>query len=46
LRFTKQLTWQQLTDEAGRREAPFAARISRYEGMEGHARSADLRESL
>lgn len=46
LRFTKQLTWQRLTDEAGRREAPLAARISRYEGMEGHARSADLRELL
>jgi sulfopropanediol 3-dehydrogenase len=43
LRFTKQLTWQRLTDEAGQREAPFAARISRYEGMEGHARSADVR---
>ena len=43
LRFTKQLTWQRLTDEAGHREAPFAARISRYEGMEGHARSADVR---
>ncbi len=46
LRFTKQLTWQRLTDEAGRREAPYAARISRYEGMEGHARSADVRASL
>ena len=43
LRFTKQLTWQRLTDEAGRREAPFAARISRYQGMEGHARSAEVR---
>jgi sulfopropanediol 3-dehydrogenase len=43
LRFTKQLTWQRMTDEASRREAPFAARISRYEGMEGHARSADAR---
>ncbi|MFT7474947.1 MAG: sulfopropanediol 3-dehydrogenase [Verrucomicrobiales bacterium] len=43
LRFTKQLTWQRMTDEASRREAPFAARISRYEGMEGHARSADVR---
>lgn len=43
LRFTKQLTWQRMTDEASRREAPYAARISRYEGMEGHARSADVR---
>lgn len=43
LRFLKQLTWQQLTPEAGDREAGVAARISRLEGMEGHARSADLR---
>lgn len=43
LRFLKQLTWQQLTAEAGDREAGVAARISRLEGMEGHARSADLR---
>jgi len=43
LTFTKQLTWQKLSAEAGAREAGVAARISRYEGMEGHARSADLR---
>ncbi len=43
LAFTKQLTWQELTPEAGAREAGVAARISRYEGMEGHARSADIR---
>lgn len=43
LKFVKQLTWQELTPEAGFREAPVAARISRLEGMEGHARSADLR---
>lgn len=42
-RFIKQLTWQELTPEASSAEAPIAARISRYEGMEGHARSADLR---
>ncbi len=46
LAFTKQLTWQELTAEAGAIEAPVAARISRYEGMEGHARSADLRADL
>ena len=43
LKFVKQLTWQELTAEAGAAEAPIAARISRQEGMEGHARSADLR---
>lgn len=43
LTFTKQLTWQRLTAEAGAAEGPIAARISRYEGMEGHARSADVR---
>ncbi len=43
LKFIKQLTWQRLTTEAASTEAPVAARISRLEGMEGHARSADLR---
>lgn len=43
LSFTKQVTWQSMTDEASMAEAPIAARISRNEGMEGHARSADLR---
>lgn len=43
LKFVKQLTWQELTPDAAAREAPIAARISRLEGMEGHARSADLR---
>ena len=43
LTFVKQLTWQELTPEAGAREAEVAARLSRLEGMEGHARSADLR---
>ena len=45
LKFVKQLTWQVLTPEAAAVEAPVAARISRLEGMEGHARSADLRSS-
>ncbi len=43
LKFLKQLTYQQLTPEAAQRQGELAARISRYEGMEGHARSADLR---
>ena len=43
LKFLKQLTYQRLTTEAGESQGELAARISRYEGMEGHARSADLR---
>ncbi|MFW2383334.1 MAG: histidinol dehydrogenase [Acidimicrobiales bacterium] len=43
LKFVKQLTWQELSADAGHAEAAVAARISRLEGMEGHARSADLR---
>jgi len=43
LKFIKQLTYQELTSEAARQQGELSARISRYEGMEGHARSADLR---
>lgn len=43
LRFIKQLTWQELTAEAADVESGVAARISRLEGMEGHARTADAR---
>ena len=43
LKFLKQLTYQELTPDAARRQGRLAARISRHEGMEGHARSADLR---
>ena len=43
LKFLKQLTYQELTDEASDHQGELAGRISRYEGMEGHARSADLR---
>lgn len=43
LKFLKQLTYQELTPEAAQRQGELSARISRYEGMEGHARSADLR---
>ncbi len=43
LKFLKQLTYQKMTPEAAQRQGELSARISRYEGMEGHARSADLR---
>lgn len=43
LKFLKQLTWQRMTPEAAAVQAPVAARISRLEGMEGHARAADIR---
>lgn len=42
-KFIKTLTWQRMTREANRRIAPVTARISRLEGMEAHARSADHR---
>jgi len=42
-KFLKTVTWQRLTREASRKVAPVCARISRAEGMEGHARSADVR---
>lgn len=42
-KFLKTVTWQRMTAEANRRVAPACARISRLEGMEGHARSADVR---
>jgi sulfopropanediol 3-dehydrogenase len=42
-KFIKTLTYQRLTPEANRKIAAVASRISRIEGMEGHARSADIR---
>lgn len=42
-KFMKTVTWQRMTRDANRQIAPFAARISRLEGMEAHARSCDLR---
>ena len=42
-KFLKTVTWQRMTREANRLIAPACARISRAEGMEGHARSADIR---
>ena len=42
-KFLKTVTWQRMDREATRALAPVCARISRAEGMEGHARSADVR---
>ncbi len=42
-KFVKVLTWQRLNKEAARQIAGVTSRISRIEGMEGHARAADLR---
>jgi sulfopropanediol 3-dehydrogenase len=42
-KFMKIVTWQKATREGMRPVAEAAARISRLEGMEGHARTADLR---
>lgn len=42
-KFMKTVTWQRATRDASRPLAIATARISRLEGMEGHARSADVR---
>jgi sulfopropanediol 3-dehydrogenase len=42
-KFIKTLTWQKMTRAGTRTIAPVAARISRLEGMEGHARTSDVR---
>src|SRR4051794_27822192 len=42
-KFLKTLTWQRMTREATRYIAQVTARISRLEGMEAHARTADDR---
>jgi sulfopropanediol 3-dehydrogenase len=39
----KTLTWQRMTREAARDIGEVTARISRLEGMEAHARTADDR---
>ena len=44
-KFLKPLTWQRMSRQANRQVAPVAARISRLEGMEAHARTADIRLS-
>ena len=42
-KFMKTVTWQRATRAAAKPLAEATARISRLEGMEGHARSADIR---
>jgi sulfopropanediol 3-dehydrogenase len=42
-KFMKTLTWQRMTREAARDIGEVTARISRLEGMEAHARTADHR---
>ncbi len=42
-KFIKTLTWQRMTRDANRQTGQVTARISRLEGMEAHARTADDR---
>ena len=42
-KFIKTVTWQRMTKASNREIAPVTARISRLEGMEAHARTADDR---
>lgn len=42
-KYMKTVTWQRATRQGSRRVAEATARISRLEGMEGHARTADVR---
>ncbi|MEP7206658.1 MAG: histidinol dehydrogenase [Casimicrobiaceae bacterium] len=42
-KFLKTLTWQRMTREGSRDAATVTARVSRLEGMEAHARTADDR---
>jgi len=42
-KFLKTVTWQRATASAARPVAEVTARISRLEGMEAHARTADIR---
>ncbi|MFT6061259.1 MAG: sulfopropanediol 3-dehydrogenase, partial [Paracoccaceae bacterium] len=42
-KYMKLVTWQRSTRNAARPVAEATARISRLEGMEGHARTADIR---
>jgi sulfopropanediol 3-dehydrogenase len=42
-KFLKPLTWQRMERQANRQVAQVTARISRLEGMEAHARTADIR---
>ncbi len=42
-KYMKLVTWQRATRQGTRRVAEATARLSRLEGMEGHARTADIR---
>lgn len=42
-KYMKLVTWQKATRDGARAVAEATARISRLEGMEGHARTADIR---
>ena len=42
-KYMKIVTWQRATRDGSKRVAEATARISRLEGMEGHARAADVR---
>ena len=42
-KFIKVVTYQKMTRDASRKIGEVASRISRLEGMEGHARAADIR---
>ncbi len=42
-KFMKTLTWQRMTRDSARQVAAVTARLSRLEGMEAHARTADDR---
>jgi sulfopropanediol 3-dehydrogenase len=42
-KYMKIVTWQRSTREGARKIAEATARIARLEGMEGHARTADIR---
>jgi sulfopropanediol 3-dehydrogenase len=42
-KFMKTVTWQRMTRDANRMIGTVTARISRLEGMEAHARTADVR---
>lgn len=42
-KFMKTVTWQRATRQGSKAIAQATARISRLEGMEGHARTADIR---
>ena len=43
MKFLKILTWQKIDEEANRTFSAVASRISRLEGMDGHARACDWR---